>query len=356
MYTPKFSTKRVLGLVMASALAVSGVVAVAGSSEATASTFAISPKTGPETVGTVVTITGTGFTTAAGASTLYATAVQSVEWVTGTCSAAVVTTAVPGSILFSGAVTVQSSKVLVVTAPALPLLPLTKPTAWTACIYGAASSGALLGSAKYKAYPVATIGSANVPASGPAAGGTAVIVTGTGFTAASKVKFGAVASTKVSVAKDGLSLTAIAPAQAASATAVNVVVTTEAGANTTSTTLDNYTYVNGISVTPSSGTTTATHVITVKGVGFNTVFTAANASAGVVLTDIGLVAFATNIKYTCGSVQVISDTQLVCTVPTPVVAGAYIVVVTSDVGSNTGGTTAYESVVSSGAAYIAAPF
>jgi hypothetical protein len=247
-------------------------------------------------------------------------------------------------VLDSGGRSVVSAKKLVVTAPVLSLTAL-KATAWKICVYGTANSNALLGTATYTVYPIAAITAANSPASGPAAGGSVVIVSGTDFTAGSTVKFGTVAATKVSVAADGLSLTATAPAQAASATPVNVVVTTLAGLNTTSSTFAQFTYVDAIkSVSPSHGTAGAVHTIEVTGTGF-TAITAANVSLST--TDLA----GAGVPIACANIQIVSATSLTCDLPSTVTAGAYLVIVHNDA---TG--TVYESVVSSGASYLAGAF
>jgi hypothetical protein len=85
-------------------------------------------------------------------------------------------------------------------------------------------------------FPAATVGSVT-PATGPAAGGTAVTVAGTSFTPDTTLTFGGVAATSVVVVSPDL-LTCVTPAHADGA--VSVVVTTDSGA-TTATGL--YTYV-----------------------------------------------------------------------------------------------------------------
>ena len=76
------------------------------------------------------------------------------------------------------------------------------------------------------------------PASGPTAGGTAVTVTGTGFTGATSVTFGAVAAASFSVGS-GSSITATSPAGTAT---VDVIVTTPGGTSSTSS-ADKFTYI-----------------------------------------------------------------------------------------------------------------
>ena len=76
------------------------------------------------------------------------------------------------------------------------------------------------------------------PTSGPAAGGTLVTITGTGFTGATVVDFGTTAATDVTVAND-TTITADSPAGTGT---VDVTVTTPGGTSATST-ADQFTYV-----------------------------------------------------------------------------------------------------------------
>ena len=119
-------------------------------------------------------------------------------------------------------------------------------------------------------------------------------------------------------------------------------------------TWDDYVYTNAITVSPQTGDGTAGNVVTVAGVGFTTALDSANTNAGVVFTRAGMTT-ATDDLAKCSALQIISDYELTCVAPT-LTDGAYIVVVTSDDTSATGGTPAYETVVSSSAAYTAADF
>jgi hypothetical protein len=91
----------------------------------------------------------------------------------------------------------------------------------TLCVAGDVNGAVLSGVA-----PAAPTVTGVVPWTGPTAGGTAVIVTGTGLTGATKVLFGPVAATNVTVVSS-TQLTATSPPQAASTR--NVFVTTPAG-------------------------------------------------------------------------------------------------------------------------------
>jgi hypothetical protein len=76
------------------------------------------------------------------------------------------------------------------------------------------------------------------PSSGPASGGTPVIITGTGFTAATTVKFGAISATWIIVTSSS-SITATSPAGTGT---VDVSVTTSGGTSPTSS-ADQFTYI-----------------------------------------------------------------------------------------------------------------
>jgi hypothetical protein len=106
------------------------------------------------------------------------------------------------------------------------------------------------------------------PTSGSASGGTTVLVGGSGFTGATAVNFGGYAAA-FSVNSDSM-LTALAPAQAAGV--VDVTVTTAAGTSSTSSS-DQFTYnaaaaptVTGVS--PNTGPSSGSSAVTVSGSGF----------------------------------------------------------------------------------------
>ncbi|HEX4220636.1 MAG TPA: IPT/TIG domain-containing protein, partial [Acidimicrobiales bacterium] len=86
--------------------------------------------------------------------------------------------------------------------------------------------------------PAPTVTSVS-PATGPAAGGTAVTITGTGFTGATAVKFGSNAGTAVTVVSD-TEITVTSPAGAVGA--VPVTVTTPAGTSAAGPTAPTFTY------------------------------------------------------------------------------------------------------------------
>ena len=163
----------------------------------------LSPTLGPVAGGTLVTITGTGFTgpTAVDFGTTAATSVTVVSDTSITAESPPGTGAVDVTVTATGG-----------TSPTSPADEFT-----------------------YVAAP-AVIGPE--PDSGPAAGGTLVTITGTGFTGATAVDFGTTAATSLTVVSD-TTITADSPAGAGT---VNVTVTTPGGTSATSP-ADQFTYV-----------------------------------------------------------------------------------------------------------------
>ncbi len=114
--------------------------------------------------------------------------------------------------------------------------------------------------------PAPTVTAVN-PNSGTTSGGTSVIITGTNFTGATAVKFGATAATSFTV-NSASQITAVAPAETAGT--VNITVTTTAGTSNV-TASDDFTYtapaptITAVSTTTPAGTYTtgATIPITV---------------------------------------------------------------------------------------------
>ena len=104
------------------------------------------------------------------------------------------------------------------------------------------------------------------PASGPTTGGTSVTITGTGFTGATAVKFGATNATGYTV-NSATQITATAPA--GSAGTVNVTVTTAGGTSATGA-ANQFTYIPAPTVTsisPTAGPTAGGTSVTITGTG-----------------------------------------------------------------------------------------
>lgn len=191
----------------------------------------LTPTSGNIAGGTLVTITGTGFTGA--------TAVN-----------------------FGGALatpTVTNDTTLTVTAPAhaaglVDVLVVT-PVGTSANVAG--------DNFTYTAGPVVT---SITPNSGPIAGGTLVTITGTGFTGATSVTFGGTAVTPT--VSSSTSITVLSPAKAAGTVDVLVITPLGTSANTAA---DNFVYGSGpviTSISPNSGAIAGGTVVTITGTGF----------------------------------------------------------------------------------------
>jgi RHS repeat-associated protein len=105
------------------------------------------------------------------------------------------------------------------------------------------------------------------PAAGPISGGTAVTITGSGFTDATAVAFGTVAATSFNVVSND-EIKAVAPAQTAGP--VDITVTTSGGTSAT-VSADQYTYVTAPTVSkvnPASGSISGGTSVTITGSGF----------------------------------------------------------------------------------------
>ncbi|MFA4849293.1 MAG: IPT/TIG domain-containing protein [Methanoregula sp.] len=197
----------------------------------------ISPTSGPDIGGTVVTVSGTGFTGATG-----------VKF--GTTAGT--------------SLTVNSATQITITSPA-GAAGTVNVTVTTPAGTSATSPADEFTYTKTTSAPIVTGIS---PTSGPLAGGTVVTVTGTGFTGATAVTFGTTAGTSLNV-NSATQITITSPAGAAGT--VNVTVTTPAGTSATSP-ADEFTYiipmptVTGIS--PTSGPEAGGTVVTVTGTGF----------------------------------------------------------------------------------------
>ena len=254
----------------------------------------IAPNSGPVAGGTSVVITGTGFTGATGIT---------FGGTTASC-------------------TVDSDTQITCTAPS--------HTAGTVDVVVTVPGGSdtSVGGFTYLNPTITNL----APNSGPVAGGTSVVITGTGFTGATGVTFGG--STASCTVDSDTQITCTSPAHAAGA--VDVVVTVPGGSATS---VGGFTYI-ATSITgmnPTSGPTSGGTTVVITGTGFTgaTGFTFGGTNA---------------------SCTVDSDTQITCTSPAHT-AGAVDVVVTVPGGSATsaGGFTyipATLTVAGSGAATI----
>jgi hypothetical protein len=214
----------------------SDVVGLGQGSQATYAVLApptvtgISPKAGPLTAGTSVTITGTHLT---GAS--------AVDF--GTSAAT--------------GITVVSPTQLTVSAPAgsAGTVNVTVTTPWGTSATSAAD--------EYTYDPKPTVTSLS-PTSGPVTGGTTVTITGTGFTTTSTVDFGTTGAARTVTVVSATEITAVAPPGTGT---VYVRVTTPGGRNLVTATGE-YTFVPLPTVTgisPKAGPLTAGTKVTITG-------------------------------------------------------------------------------------------
>ena len=193
----------------------------------------LSPTSGPAAGGTLVTITGTGFTGA-----------PVVDF--GTTAA-------------TGVTVVNSSKITAVSPAGTGVVDVTVTTSGGTSATSTADQFTYIAAA-----PTVTSLS---PTSGPAAGGTLVTITGTGFTGAPVVDFGTTAATGVTVVNSS-KITAVSPAGTG---VVDVTVTTPGGTSATST-ADQFTYIAAAptvtSLSPTSGPAAGGTSVTITGTGF----------------------------------------------------------------------------------------
>ncbi|HEY2665905.1 MAG TPA: IPT/TIG domain-containing protein, partial [Actinomycetota bacterium] len=212
------------------------IVVTWGGSTAAPTVSGVTPNSGSTAGGTAVTITGTGLTGA-----------TSVRF--GATNASF---------------TVGSATSITATAPAgaAGTVDVTVTTP--------AGTSATSGADQFTyaaAAPVPTVTGVS-PVSGSTAGGTSVVITGTGFTGASAVKFGAVAATGFTVGS-ATSITATAPAGAAGT--VDITVTTPGGTSATGA-AGAFTYVTPAPVvsglSPTTGSTAGGASVTISGTNF----------------------------------------------------------------------------------------
>ncbi|WP_354133814.1 IPT/TIG domain-containing protein [Bradyrhizobium sp. S3.9.1] len=212
----------------------------------------ISPTAGPAAGGTSVTITGTNFTGVT-AVTFGGTAAAGFTFNSAT---SITATSPAGA---AGAVDVR------VTTP------------------GGTSATSAADQFTYAAPPTVTSIS---PTSGPQTGGTTVVITGTNFSGATAVTFGATAATGFAV-NSATQITATSPAGTGT---VDITVTTVGGTSATSA-ADRFTYVPAPTVTsisPTSGPGVGGTTVTITGTNFTgatTVVFGATAATGVTVNS-----------------------------------------------------------------------
>jgi hypothetical protein len=247
---------------------------------------AINPGEGPAAGGTTITLDGTGFV--AGATVSVGGAACASVVISGTTSITCATPARPAG-----------STVVSVSTP-----------------------GGLSNTLSFVFDPVPTLSLVS-PAEGPAAGGTTIALTGTGFVVgATTVSVGGAPCTAVNVSSAS-QLTCITPAGAAGA--VNVIATTPGGPSNAIT----YTFDSAPSVTtvsPLRGPVAGGTTITLTGTGYMVGSTAVSVAG-----------------QACAAVNVASATSLTCVTPAAA-AGAANVIVTTLGGPGPAATFTYDAI------------
>jgi len=147
------------------------------------------------------------------------------------------------------------------------LTPAEAPETIDVFLYGTSGDGFEVSGGMFTYLPSRPVVSGVSPAGGPVAGAMRVFITGTGFSAATAVKFGTALSQSFSVNGPGTAIDAVAPAGTAGAT-VNVTVTNAAGTSAPNPS-DQFEYIAGpptiTSITNDSGPTTGGTLVTIHG-------------------------------------------------------------------------------------------
>jgi hypothetical protein len=165
--------------------------------------------------------------------------------------------------------------------------------------------GAPVAGDEYLDAAVAPTVTAVAPTSGPASGGNQVVITGTGFTGATKVEFGDLGDATDYTVVSATRIVATAPAVSGVLTGgAKVIKVTNAGAEVNATGAQ-YTYVapTVTSISPNVAKKDVSSTITVRGTGFTSA-----------TKDDVFFNFATPVKAV--KVWIVSDTELVATTPT----------------------------------------
>ncbi|GAB3863527.1 IPT/TIG domain-containing protein [Dactylosporangium cerinum] len=332
-------------------VAVAAIVTTASPASA-AVALTITPGTGPanSATGPTVTIntttsvfTGTPYVSfqlagavAPGAAAAAPTVALNACWPTYAAPIAAanpVTTTMP-FVVAASSVALYSPTKLYVKVPSLPIVG-TAPTKYNVCVYGGNTPWASVGSpgdalvaglaSGYSVSASATVTGVS-PISGPARGGTPIVVTGTNLTGAT-VMLGGVSMTPT-IASDGLSFTAITPPHAADGQPVTLSVTTTGG---TVNKLAAFTYSNGIVATPNTMPRTMANTgrfVEIQGVGFASL-NPANTAGGATPDTAGAHVFLSRGAYNdatiaghkanpqvseCSDVLVMNDGLLICKV------------------------------------------
>jgi IPT/TIG domain len=366
MSIPRTSTPlKVARIAAVTGLACSLLLASSESSQAVGTT-GLAPATGGALTDSVVVLTGKDFANVAGTSQVLAPggSTYGVSFASGTCA----TDAAAGHTanqIDAASIAVASSTRLVVEVPGgsgglsdtvASGTGLETKKEYNLCVYSANLTNGLnklMTNAKFTVYPKPTLAATNFLSlsGGASTGGQAISVVGDTsgggsttmsgyFTAKTTATLGGMPLLGIKVAKDGNSFSAVTPAIPVGQ--LDLVVATEGGSVTAT---GAYASSPALVVSPNLVAPAGGTVISIKGKGFSAIRSA---------PGFGVVFFAGGYdpSSTCSSVQVVSDTELVCSTPA-LAPGAYNVVVTDD---TTGGAATFTTVASSGATVTAASF
>jgi hypothetical protein len=263
--------------------------------EAPPTVTGVSPSNGPETGGTLVTITGTGFTGA-----------TEVKW--GSAGVTCLETEVTCKVISSTEIKATTPS----HAPGAVDVHVVTPN-------GESAANPPNDEFTFEAPPTVTGVS---PSNGPETGGTLVTITGTGFTGATEVKWGSAGVTclETEVTCKVISSTEIRATTPSHASGpVDVHVVTPNGESAANPPNDEFTFnvvgLNVEEVTPNHGPTAGGTPITIKGTGFTGATKVSYGTAEV------------NCAGTPATCEVVSDTEIKATTP-PHVAGQIDVRVT----------------------------
>lgn len=295
------------------------------------------------------------------------------------------TTTAANSIINATSTAIISNKKISVVVPTLTAASGAGTTQlWLVCAYAGNTAGTskLLAKAGYTSAGAPTLTALAADVQVPTYGGTTINVVGTGFLAGvNSATLGGRALTDINVVDD-TQFTATVPTNPVGDAALTV--TTVGGSATLlSAATYAYTYVDAIQVSPTTGVSGTVVPMSVQGYGFNNVAWSASTGAGTIGDDssahVYLVAASgynqaasggnktAGQKNECHTVQVISDTELVCTLDlaksssatkdlaltgTATATGLYQVSVVKD-GTVGGGSA---QVLSAGSAFAVAPF
>jgi hypothetical protein len=374
MRIPTLGSRRTVTAAATLSLAAASIagIAMAPSASAASVPLTLSTSSGPSAGGNSLTATSTANTFLSGTAFEF-----QVKTTTSTiCSTTYATPSATAVAVVSPHL--LSQKKAVVTVPAGVVLTAAggTPTTlnWLLCSYSGAvaTTSPVTGTAAYAIAAAPTLVSVS-SASGPALGGGTITITGTNFSATTTAMIGTAPLTSVTYV-DSAHITGVVPSQAASSTALPISVTTAGGTVSGL----GYTYSNGIIISPNTApTATAATDIDVQGVGFSSLNFATttgtlpdDATASVYITagQYLLSGSAKTLGETgeCLNVLVIDDGELICTINTAdsdgvgsgsaaIANGLYSIAVVGN-GAANAATTTPVSILSSGSAFVVAPY